>query len=76
LVAEETTEVLSAVGALLAIMPDAACTQKRTGLGPHLLPRLVPESSAVDSTIECVEASSGRIQSAIGISPIRKSGQV
>jgi hypothetical protein len=34
--------------------------KKRTGLGPHFLPGLGPESSAFDSATECVETNSSK----------------
>jgi len=43
-VEEGTTEVLSAAGAPLAIMPDPVAAKKRTGFGPHFLPGLGPEN--------------------------------
>jgi hypothetical protein len=63
-VEEGTTEVLSAAGASLAIMPDPVSTKKRTGFGPHFLQRLGPESSFSDSAAERVEASNSRAQTA------------
>jgi hypothetical protein len=34
--------------------------KKRTGLGPHFLPGLGPESSTFDSAAECVEINSSK----------------
>ena len=60
-----TTEVLSAAGAPLAIMSDLVPTKKRTGLGPHFLPGLGPETSVFDSAAECVEANSSKAPTAV-----------
>ena len=73
---EGTTEVLAAVGAPLAIMPDPLPHKKRTGLGPHFRPELGPESSVLASAAECVEAKSSKVSTVVSIFPVQKSGQV
>ena len=57
-------------------MPDPLPTKKRTGLGPHSLQRLGPETSLLDSAAECVEANSSKAHTAVSIFPSAKSGQV
>jgi hypothetical protein len=59
------TEVLSAVGAPLAIMPDPVAIKKRTGFGPHFLSGLGPESSVFDSAAECMEANRSKVPTAV-----------
>ena len=73
---EGTTEVLSAAGTLLAIMPEPAPTKKRTGFGPHFLQPLGPESFFLDPAAECVEANNSKAQTASQQFFRQKSGQV